>query len=144
MILICLSVPVGAQSDRQIENLGRGVIAINQGGGDVYIGWRMLGTDPDDIAFNLYRLSGGGQAVKLNASPITDSTNWIDENANLSRTNSYFVRDVLNSVEMAQSAAYTLPANSPIRKYISIPLQGSYIFDRAAVGDLDGDGYQAA
>ncbi|HUT10150.1 MAG TPA: hypothetical protein VMY42_06610, partial [Thermoguttaceae bacterium] len=47
------TVPAGAQ--RQMEHLGRGMVAIHQGGGKVYVGWRLLGTDPDDIAFNLYR-----------------------------------------------------------------------------------------
>ncbi len=49
---------------RYMENLGRGVVAINQGSGNVYVGWRMLGTDPNNIAFNLYR-SSGGTAVRL-------------------------------------------------------------------------------
>ncbi|UCD53601.1 MAG: hypothetical protein JSW27_00655, partial [Phycisphaerales bacterium] len=49
-VLLCVAA-AGAQ--RQMEKLGRGVVAINQGGGKVYVGWRMLGTDLDDIAFNL-------------------------------------------------------------------------------------------
>ena len=65
-------------AQRQRENLGRGMVAIHQGDGMVYVGWRMLGTDPDDIAFNLYRSTGGGRAVKLNDQPITQSTNHVD------------------------------------------------------------------
>ena len=42
------------QARRQMENLGRGVVAVNQGDGKIFVGWRMLGTDPDDVAFNLY------------------------------------------------------------------------------------------
>ena len=80
---------------RQMEKLGRGVVAINQGGGKVYVGWRMLGTDPEDIAFNLYRVTGGGRAVKLNEQPITQSTNYVDTGVDLSRSNSYFVRAFL-------------------------------------------------
>ena len=52
-------------AQRQKENLGRGMVAVHQGDGVVYVGWRMLGTDPEDIAFNLYRSTGGGTAVKL-------------------------------------------------------------------------------
>ena len=36
----------GASAQRQMEKLGRGVVAIDQGDGKVYLGWRMLGTDP--------------------------------------------------------------------------------------------------
>ena len=43
-----------------MEALGRGVVAIPDGGGKVFVGWRLLGTDPDDIAFNVYRSTGGG------------------------------------------------------------------------------------
>ncbi len=43
-----------AAEPRQMESLKRGVIAIHQGDGKVYIGWRLLGTDPDNIAFNVY------------------------------------------------------------------------------------------
>jgi rhamnogalacturonan endolyase len=41
----------------QLEPLGRGVIAIHQPDGRVAVSWRLLGTDPDGVAFNLYRKS---------------------------------------------------------------------------------------
>ena len=129
------------QAQRQMEKLGRGMVAINQGGGKVYVGWRMLGTDPDNIAFNLYRTTGGGQAVKLNDQPITQSTNYIDTGVDLSRSNSYFVKPVLDGEQQA-CAAFTLGGNAPVQPYISIPLrtpEGCTPND-ASVGDLDGDG----
>ena len=51
----------GAAEDlpiRQMEALGRGLVAINLGEGKIFVSWRLLGTDPEDIAFNLYRRSG--------------------------------------------------------------------------------------
>ena len=63
-------------AQRQMENLGRGVVAVNQGDGNIYVGWRMLGTDPDDVAFNLYRTTGTRKSVKLNGrlfAPYCDS-----------------------------------------------------------------------
>src|SRR5262245_60079165 len=47
---------VKALPPRQMEDLGRGVVVIHQGGGKVFVSWRLLGPDPDDIAFNLYRV----------------------------------------------------------------------------------------
>ncbi len=131
-----------AVAQRQMENLGRGVVAVNQGSGRVFVGWRMLGTDPDSIAFNLYRSDGGGKAVKLNDKPIKETTNFIDVKADLSQSNSYFVRPVLNGREQAPSAAFTLSANPLARQYLSIPLQtpSGYSPNDASVGDLDGDG----
>jgi len=131
-----------AQAHRQMENLGRGVVAINQGEGKVYVGWRMLGTDPDDIAFNLYRTTGDGPPAKLNDQPITQSTNYVDSGVDLSQSNSYFVRPMLEGQELQTCAPFTLMANAPVQPYITIPLQtpqGCTPND-ASVGDLDGDG----
>lgn len=132
----------GANAQRQMENLGRGVVAINKGNGKVYVGWRMLGTDPDDIAFNLYRSTGGEEPIKLNDHPLTESTNFVDSGANLSQSNSYFVKPVVNGKEQEASDPFTLQANAPAKPYISIPLQtpDGYRPNDAAVGDLDGDG----
>ncbi|PTX92576.1 rhamnogalacturonan lyase [Opitutus sp. ER46] len=40
-----------------MEKLGRGVVAIHQPDGKVFVSWRLLATDPDSVAFNLYRKS---------------------------------------------------------------------------------------
>jgi rhamnogalacturonan endolyase len=140
------------QAKRYMERLGRGVVAVRTGSSQVYVGWRMLGTDPNDIAFNLYCSTGGGTADKLNSSPIAQSTNWVDNGVDLSQSNSYFVRPVLDGQELAPSTPFTLPANAPVRQYILIPLQipaggttpdgvsYTYSANDASVGDLDGDG----
>jgi T5SS/PEP-CTERM-associated repeat protein/autotransporter-associated beta strand protein len=144
--------PLVATGQRQMENLGRGVVAVRTNSDTAYIGWRILGTDPDDIAFNLYRSTDGGAPVQLTTNQ-TQTTDFVDASADLTRTNSYFVRPVLNGVEQAASASYTLPANAPIQQYISIAIQpppilptanGStnytYSANDCSVGDLDGDG----
>lgn len=41
-----------------MENLGRGVIAVRSTSTEVFVGWRLLGTDPPDTSFNLYRSTG--------------------------------------------------------------------------------------
>jgi rhamnogalacturonan endolyase len=130
-----------ASAQRQMEKLRRGMVAVSQGEGRVYVGWRMLGTDPDDIAFNLYRATGGSEAVKLNNQPITQSTNYIDNGVDLRQSNSYFVKPIVNGKQRA-SAPFTLKANAPAQPYISIPLKtpDGYTPNDASAGDLDGDG----
>ncbi len=120
-----------ASAQRQMEKLGRGVVAINQGDGEVYVGWRMLGTDPNNIAFNVYRNS-----TRVNSQPITESTNLIDNNGSIGAT--YTVRTVIDGSEGEPSE----PAGVWSQNYLSIPLQtpeGCTPND-ASVGDLDGDG----
>jgi len=139
LLLIQVSIPVSAQ--RQMENLNRGVIAFNQGNGNVYIGWRMLGTDSNDLSFNVYRSTNDGKAVKINSSPVTNCTNIVNSGVNLALTNAYFVKPVLNGIEQAASEVYTLKSNAPVQQYLSIPIKdGSAVYSQSSIGDIDGDG----
>ncbi len=120
-----------ASAQRYMEELGRGVVAINQGDGEVYVGWRMLGTDPNNIAFNVYRNS-----TRVNSQPITESTNLVDNDGSTGAT--YTIRAVINGSEGESSTA----AKVWSQNYLSIPLrtpEGCTPND-ASVGDLDGDG----
>ncbi|WP_440790155.1 rhamnogalacturonan lyase [Pedobacter sp. 22226] len=125
-----------------MEKLGRGLIAVRQNSDSVYIGWRMLGTDPDDIAFNLYRKTGNGKAVKLNQDPVVKSTNFVDARVNFDLANSYFVKPVFKNHELEASKPFTLVAKQPVQQYLTIPLKtpAGYSPNDASVGDLDGDG----
>ena len=139
-------------AQRQMEMLGRGVVAIRTSGTQAYVGWRLLGTDPSSVSFNLYRSANGGAATKLNATPITATTDYVDGTANFAVPNAYTVRPVINGVEQAPSAAFTLPANVATRQYLGVPLQlpaggvtpdavaYTYEANDCSVADLDGDG----
>lgn len=127
---------------RQMEQLSRGVVAIPIEAGKAYIGWRLFGTDPQDIAFNLYRVTDGGEPVRLNTAPITTTTDYVDAAVTLEKSNAYFVRAIVDGHEQAASASFTLKAGAAVVPYLSIPLktlEGHRTGD-AAAGDLDGDG----
>jgi rhamnogalacturonan endolyase len=143
IVLISLSFNSTASVERrQMENLGRGVVAVRFEEGKVFVGWRLLGTDPESIAFNLYRESNAERRVKLNVKPIVEATSFIDTQADVTKANSYFVRPLVNGREQKESARFTLPANSPVRQYLSVPLKTpeGYAPNDGSVGDLDGDG----
>jgi hypothetical protein len=123
----------------QPEQLDRGMLALRSDDG-VYVGWRLLSTDPADIGFNVYRVSGAAEPQKLTAAPITASTNYVDTAAPLDQPNSYFVRAVINGAEQPASTRAELAANAEKRNYISFKFQGNYGFQRVGIGDLDGDG----
>ncbi|HRT09796.1 MAG TPA: hypothetical protein P5233_15555, partial [Candidatus Paceibacterota bacterium] len=64
LVLACIAV-VGllvppARAQRQMENLGRGLVALKKDSRTVYLSWRVLGLDPPDIGFNVYRSTDGG------------------------------------------------------------------------------------
>ena len=138
--LFLLSGPI-LFAQRQMESLDRGVIAIKDKG-QFFISWRVLGTDANDLAFNLYRKSGAKKAVKLNGKPITGATNFIDTKANPKEENIWFVKTVLKGKETEAKGNFTIPASSPDKDYLSIaikPVEG-YIPNDLSTGDLDGDG----
>ncbi|HEY2882081.1 MAG TPA: hypothetical protein VGJ15_06595, partial [Pirellulales bacterium] len=137
---------------RQMEYLNRGIVAVYQGSGNDYVSWRLLGTDPSDIGFNLYRSLGTGPALKLNNQPLIQTTDFSDLAVGNSQSRTYFVRPVIDGVEQAASETFTLPASAPNQQYLSIPLQPppggtspdgvayTYSANDASVGDVDGDG----
>jgi rhamnogalacturonan endolyase len=144
---------VGAEPTlRQVELLDRGVVAIRRTSTQAYIGWRLLGTDPSDIAFNVYRTAGSGTPVKLNSTPITATTDYVDSTANFTVANSYQVRAVINGIEQPESKSFRLAANVSVNYFLEVPLQVpvggttpsgeayTYTANDASVGDLDGDG----
>src|SRR5262245_39531764 len=149
-LVVLFSLPAAAQY--QMERLSRGVVAVRTSSSQVYVGWRLFGTDASGTGFNLYRSSNGGAAMLLNGTPITASTNFVDTSAPTTQSNAYFVRPVVNGVEQGNSATFTLPANAPTQQYLNIPLQippggttpsgeaYTYTANDLSVGDLDGDG----
>lgn len=158
-LLAAGALAIAASAAPVMENLSRGVVAVHQPDGRVFVSWRLLGTDPDGVAFNLYRTTGPGEAggapsqyggrpdpgagtVKLNAAPLASVTWAVDDQARLERTTSYFVRPVVNGVEGEPSRAFTLPASAAPLPYHRVPIQTptGYTPNDASLGDLDGDG----
>lgn len=72
-----LTAAAAVPSQRQMENLTRGIVAVETCDDEVYIGWRLFATDPESIAFNVYRLAGGSAPVRLNAVPLSRATNYV-------------------------------------------------------------------
>ena len=137
-LLIVLAPIETTLAQRQIENLTRGIVAVKREQGDVYVGWRLFGTDPTTIAFNLYRTVNGAKARKVNPDPITGATNFIDREAPLDKQLSYYVRPILSDEELPPSKAVTAWSHN----YLEIPIQpiADYRPGDASIADLDDDG----
>ena len=115
------------------EILNRGLIAVLDPNGHVYLGWRLLKSDPAGVAFNVYRTTPGGKPARLNSKPIVDSTNLVDAVTHRDPASKWFVRPVVRGREQAPSESATL-------QNFAIKLDGAYLFNRVGIGDLDGDG----
>ncbi|AZK49128.1 G-D-S-L family lipolytic protein [Paenibacillus lentus] len=125
---------------REMEYIDRAPVAVKTNGGN-YIGWRMLGLDPDDIAFNIYR-----DGVKLNKKPIADSTNFTDKEGK--NHSVYKITTVVDGKEKDASSKFgvwqqqylAIPLQKPADAYTKDGQPYTYIAGDASVGDLDGDG----
>ena len=122
------------------ERLDRGLVAVRQADGAVYVGWRWLESDPKDVAFHVYRRAGGAEPQRLTAEPLGGSTNLVDAKAPADGPLAYAVAAVAGGREEKPSpevAPYAAVDGAPC---VRIKLQGDYTFQKVAVGDLDGDG----
>jgi hypothetical protein len=121
------------------EKLGRGLIAIRQENG-VYLGWRLLFDDPQDVVFNIYRRTNGKSKVKINNQPVAASTNFVDTETSSGEENEWIVVPVVNGQEQKNAASVKLSAHSPCRNYKSFKLAGEYSANKVGIADFNGDG----
>lgn len=140
-----------ALAQRQMEKLGRGIIAMRTGTSTAYVGWRLLGTDPENVGFNLLRSANGAAPVQLNGALITSTCNFTDSTINFALSNAYFIQPVVSGVTQGLSAPFGLAANPPTQQYLNIALQKpadgtnasgpfTYSPNDCSAADLDGDG----
>lgn len=134
------SAGTNGRNTMQVERLDRGLVAVRTGPDSVYLGWRLFGKDPEDIAFNIYR-----NGHKVNVRPITGATNYVD----VTKENGSYT---ITSVSGKHALQETKPVFAWAQNYLEIPLQkpaGSvtpdgvtytYNANDCSVGDLDGDG----
>jgi len=121
------------------ERLDRGVVARAVGEGKVYVGWRLLASDPKDVAFDVYRAERGKGRVKLNQEPIRRTTDFLDAAAPKGAECVWMVGVTSDSEEsLARSAP--LKTTGPDAPYLRIPLDGDHTFQKIGIADLDGDG----
>ncbi|WP_322501627.1 rhamnogalacturonan lyase [Streptomyces rochei] len=129
-----------AATARQVEALDRGVVSVHTGDGNL-VSWRWLGTDPDGVAFNVYRAG-----TKVNSAPVTGSTTFF--HAGAPSHADYTVRAVVGGTEQGDSvhaiqfrAGYKdVPISPPAGGTTPDGVSYTYEANDASVGDLDGDG----
>lgn len=140
LVYTLLALPLQS-AQRQMEYLDRGLVAVKTEKG-VFISWRLLGNDPEQTAFNVYR--NGNE--RINKAPLTDVTNLTDEKGTL--TDRYTVRAIINGKETEESTP-AVPWHEPYKVIqMNRPAGGttpegkSYVYTPGdcSAGDVDGDG----
>ena len=134
----CLIIPflflsVNTVSGQRImERLDRGAFAGVTGADSVFISWRLLGSDPQGIAFNVYR-----NQTKINETPLKNTTSLMDSDGKDATV--YTLVPVVNDSEKQERKEIIEVQSNP---WVDIPLETpeNYSPGDASVGDLDGDG----
>ena len=108
------------------------------------ISWRLLKTDPSNVAFDIYKSVDGETEVKLNEKPISNTTSWVDADIDVSKTNVYRVT-LANQAETLCDYTFTSEMAEKfyheIRLNMNVPDASiTYSPDDIQLGDLDGDG----
>jgi len=116
------------------EKLDRGLVALEQEGGSVFLSWRLLADDPPDMAFTVMRGS-----VNLTEDKPYRPTCFVDTGPRAKPGTSYSLYRFSEGrhLKQADRLGFTTALS---RSYLSIPLKGDYDFQKVGIGDLDGDG----
>ena len=147
LLLACLVVLCGSivaqpryqKEQMALEKLNRGVVALRHGS-QVVVSWRVLSSDRQGEAFDVYR-----NGEKMNSQPLTAGGTFFVDESPLNGDATYEVRGG------GLAGQYVLKADAP-DGYLPVKLQKpadgqtpdgrtfSYSANDASVGDVDGDG----
>lgn len=132
-------------SSIQLEDLGRGVVCINEGDSTA-ISWRLLKDDQPGTCFNVYR-----NGKRLNAKPLSAAT--FMKVPSIAEDATYEVRTVDKGKESGRKNGTFVLKKGHDKRYLSIPLNVPeddtvsdpnrsyrYSANDASCGDVDGDG----
>jgi len=129
-----------------VEKLGRGLVALEREDGSVFLSWRVLETDPEDVTFLIQRRGPDGKLTGLNKGKQYRLTNFVDKTPEKDtgrKTHIYKLYTVQKKSQLylvERVGEVTVALTGHPKPYISIPLKGDYDFQKVGIGDLDGDG----
>lgn len=123
---------------QKLEALNRGLVGVKTGTG-VFLSWRLLATDNEDVKFNLYR-----DGALVNADPLSTVTNYTDKQG--AATSSYTLKTLdANGNEIETTELGEIWASNGKRIDLDRPVwtddtNVTYSPNDMTVIDVDGDG----
>jgi rhamnogalacturonan endolyase len=131
-----------------MEKLDRGLVALQRKDGSVFLSWRLLDSDPEDIAFEIRRgfgLSISDRTVSLTFGKPYRLTNFVDKKPlrDVAFKTSFYELYKISEKRPLKSerlGVVTFPLTGRSGPYIPIRLKGNYDFQKVGIGDLNGDG----
>jgi rhamnogalacturonan endolyase len=128
------------------EKLDRGLVALQCEDGSIFLSWRLLQSDPEDVTFLVTRRSPDGKITVLSEGKGCRLTNITDKTVQKGAGENRYLYQVAAFGQKNGAAISARPSEAAIvltgraKPYIGIPLKGDYDFQKVGIGDLDGDG----
>ncbi|WP_019433607.1 rhamnogalacturonan lyase [Streptomyces sp. AA0539] len=127
---------------RAMEQLDRAPVAVLTEDG-VYVGWRMLGLDPDHISFHVYR-----DGERITRQPLRGATNYTDPDGTADSRYQVAVVQGGNGPRGERTEEFgvwsqqyrDIPVDRPAGGTTPDGVEYTYHLGDASIGDLDGDG----
>lgn len=153
LLLSAILTGLSAQARVQMEKLTRGVVAMHKADGN-YITWRLLGTDPKGVTFELLR-DGNSIASNLDLTCYTDTGGGDGSSYQVvAKDSDGNIIDISAKAQTWESACKLMKLDRPAGGSISYTAgqlgrnqptydsigHYSYYAQEACVGDVDGDG----
>jgi rhamnogalacturonan endolyase len=138
---------VSSSSAMGSEKLDRGLVALECQDGSVFLSWRLLDSDPNDIVFEISRGQSGSDVYGC----LTERyslTNFLDKTTKKDTRRKNHIYQLIsclpekssNKLKLLEFDQVAITLTGKPKPYISIPLAGDYDFQKVGLGDLDGDG----
>ena len=136
--LIALLLSVSTYSQKYIENLSRGAVAIPCEKGN-FISWRYLATDPEDIYFDLFR---DGTIIASNIRTTTCVTDTLGKSTSQYTLVSYFngTKTTSKPLKVWDKPYISIPLDKPADGTAPNGKEYTYTPNDCAVADINGDG----
>lgn len=140
LLIVAALIAVAANAQKKVYEqkvyTNRAPVAVKTKTG-VLVSWRSFMSDASDLGFDIYRGN-----TKLNGSPITNKTNFLDDGGEAGST--YTIKSTKGeefTVTAWDNMYKTITLNRvPNTKDASGGLTGRYRPDEISIGDVDGDG----
>lgn len=126
--------------EEQKAAIGRGLVALPKDGNRIFLSWRLLPNDPNNVSFNIYRKKGEEKETRLELIAQTNQTSYMDFDVQEKQRYSYAIRPVYEGKQGDFSQESPVTAKRTRQSAFVFDIGQDYKQARVATGDLNGDG----
>ncbi|MCI0516023.1 hypothetical protein L0128_22660, partial [candidate division KSB1 bacterium] len=128
-----------AFSQFPVDNLSsRGLIAIPQSGGAIFLSWRVLINDQSGTSYKVFRKTGNGNFTEIAA--VTNSSNYIDRTTTAGNQYTYYIQAIDPNITFPSSNQVVVTASSTGSENRRIQIKSINGIAKITAGDLNADG----